>query len=46
MKAEKCDWARSKVEYFGHVIGSGTMSVPEARVSALKNFVRPGLRNS
>ncbi len=27
--------------YLGHVIGDGRMSVPEARISAMRNYRRP-----
>ena len=40
----KCDWGKSEIEYLGHVVGSGKTSVPQARVSDLRNFKRPGTK--
>ena len=27
-----------KLEYLGHVVGGGTVAIPQARVEAIKNF--------
>ncbi len=40
----KCDWAKEFVEFLGHVIGRGQISVPEARVQALKEYRKPWSR--
>ena len=37
----KCQWGASKLEYLGHVVGEGQVSVPEARVEALRQFRKP-----
>ncbi len=34
----------SKLEYLGHVIGSGELSVPEHRVSHMSNYIKPQTR--
>lgn len=31
-KPQKCQWGASKLEYLGHVVGEGQVSVPEAKV--------------
>ena len=40
-KPAKCAWARKTLEYLGHVVGDGKVQVPECRVQAIKNYVRP-----
>ena len=40
-KPTKCEWVASQLLYLGHVIVKGYVSVPEARVSAIKNFKHP-----
>ena len=40
-KPSKCVWAAEEIEYLGHVVGKGRVSVPEARVHAIKNFRKP-----
>ena len=40
-KPSKYQWAKRTLEYLGHVVGNGRVSVPEAKVEALKNYVRP-----
>ena len=40
-KESKCEWGASSVTYLGHVVGEGKVSVPEARVAAIRNFKRP-----
>ena len=37
----KCVWGSKAVEFVGHMVGGGRVSVPEARVGALMEFVRP-----
>ena len=31
----------TKMEFLGHLVGEGTMSIPEHRVHVLKEFSRP-----
>ena len=40
-KPAKCQWAKRTLEYLGHVVGNGLVSVPEAMVEALRNYKRP-----
>ena len=40
-KPAKCEWGMCYVEYLGHVVGSGTVAVPEMRVKAMANFAQP-----
>ena len=40
-KPSKCVWAAEKLDYLGHVVGGGTVAVPQARVKAIKNFKKP-----
>ena len=41
VKASKCVWAAQQVEYLGFTVGNGHLSVPEARVEAIRKLVRP-----
>ena len=34
-------WGARSLEYLGHEIGDGLVSVPEARIKALRDFHRP-----
>ena len=40
-KMTKCEFGKTKLQYLGHVIGSGQLAVPEHRVMALANYKRP-----
>ena len=40
-KSSKCSFGKSYVEYLGHTIGSSTLAVPEQRITALANYIRP-----
>ena len=40
-KISKCEFGKTKLQYLGHVIGSGQMAVPEHRVLALAEYKRP-----
>lgn len=40
-KPTKCVWGMANVEYLGHLVGSGTLAVPEMRVTAMRNYIRP-----
>ena len=37
----KCHWGGTKMEFLGHLVGEGTMSVPRHRVEALASFTKP-----
>ena len=37
-KPSKCVWAAEKLEYLGHVVGGGTVAVPQAKVVTIMNF--------
>ena len=38
---DECVWGARHLEYLGHVVGDGNIAVPEARVTAIRNFERP-----
>ena len=40
-KPSKCVWGKAKVEYLGHIIGEGEVTIPEAKVTAIREYVRP-----
>ncbi len=40
-KPSKCVWGKAKLEYLGHIIGDGEVTVPEAKVTAIREYVRP-----
>ena len=37
----KCRWGGTRMELLGHLVGEGTMSVPQHRVEALAGYTRP-----
>jgi len=37
----KCHWGGQKVEFLGHQIGNGEMSLPQQRIEALSSYTRP-----
>ena len=37
----KCRWGGTRMEFLGHLVGEGTMSVPQHRVEALAGYTRP-----
>ena len=37
----KCKWSGNRMEFLGHLVGKGTISVPEHRVEALAHYTRP-----
>ena len=45
----KCHWGGKRMEFLGHLVGEGRMSVPKHRVETLTNFTKPttkkGLRS-
>ena len=41
IKKSKCVFGRRSVEYLGHQIGSGCLAVPEHRVTAMREYLRP-----
>ena len=38
---KKCVWGVAIIEYLGHPVGKGKVSIPEARVKALREFRKP-----
>ena len=40
-KPSKCVWGARSLNYLGHMVGLGYVSVPEARVTAIKEYRRP-----
>ncbi len=43
-KRSKCSFGRRTLEFLGHQLGGGTISVPEARVEAIRNHPLPRTR--
>ena len=41
MNPSKCCWGGQSVEFLGHYVGHGSMSIPAHRTTALKNYSRP-----
>ena len=41
VRKSKCVFGRRSVEYLGHRIGSGCLAVPEHRVTAMREYLRP-----
>ena len=37
----KCCWGGQSVEFLGHYVGHGSMSIPSHRTTALENYTRP-----
>ena len=37
----KCKWGGTRMEFLGHLVGEGTMSIPQHRVEALASYTRP-----
>jgi len=44
LKLSKCVFGTAKLQYLGHVVGSGDIVPPEARTAALSEFPRPETR--
>ena len=38
---KKCTWGSKVVEFLGHSLGEGKINIPESRVKALRNYIRP-----
>ena len=38
---KKCAWGVAEIEYLGHTVGKGRVSIPDMRVKALKDFKQP-----
>ncbi len=43
-KRSKCEFGKVRLEFLGHIVGDGVVSIPEARVKALKEHPRPKTR--
>lgn len=41
IKPSKCVWSAQKLDYLGFRVGQGEISIPEARVEAIKQLPRP-----
>ncbi len=41
VKRKKCEFGRKYMSYLGHQVGCGKVAVPEARVSAMREYGRP-----
>ena len=40
-KPSKCQWGASSLTFLGHTVGGGIVSVPDCRIIAIKQYVRP-----
>ena len=38
---KKCTWGGKVVQFLGHSLGEGKVSIPESRVNTLRNYVKP-----
>jgi len=38
---KKCTWGGRVVQFLGHSVGEGKMSIPESRVMAIRQYVKP-----
>ena len=37
----RCHWGGTRMEFLGHLVGEGTMSVPQHRVESLASYTKP-----
>ena len=44
-KPSKSEWGATSLQYLGHIVGKGMVSIPDVKVEALKNFKRPKTKN-
>ena len=40
-KRSKCEWEKQSLQYLGFMVGNGQLSVPQSRVTAIQNYIRP-----
>ena len=40
----KFEWGGKRMLYLGHILGSGQLSIPEARAKTMKEFVKPSTK--
>ena len=40
-KLSKCEWGKRYVQYLGHLVGEGCVSVPEARTDSIREYRKP-----
>ena len=40
----KCEFGKNKLEYLGHLIGSGELAVPRHRATAMADFIQPNTK--
>ena len=40
----KCHWGGTRMELFGHLVGEGTMSIPQHRAEALAAYTKPSTK--
>ena len=40
-KPSKCEWGATTLNYLGQTVGKSIVSIPEAKVEALKYFKKP-----
>ena len=40
----KCEWGGRELQFLGHIIGSGEMSIPKARIESLQSYVKPSTK--
>ena len=37
---QKCEWGGEQLQFLGHIVGKGGISIPEARVASTANYVQ------
>ena len=40
----KCHWGGTRMEFLGHLVGEGTMSIPQHRAEALAAYTKPSIK--
>ena len=43
-KPSKCEWAKARLVYFGHRVGSGLVAPEDCKVEAVKHFQQSGTK--
>jgi len=42
-KLSKCQWAKQSLIYMNHRVENGLVSLPQVKVKALQNYIKPKL---
>ena len=40
----KCHWGGTRMEFLGHLVVEGTISIPQHRVEALASYTKPSIK--